>query len=161
MSSICSWAWKPIREPNCDFHHILTGVIRDPILLSGTSMPSTSMPSADTRDAETILSQVGPEFRRACEAQREFFDWYGSRLEASFSESLHRFSEMIEAGEQWAASYRRVSAEFPTHTDRLHTLLRPIQHEVFGSGAPPSRHQHNRLRSLKRLGRHRNDSDAA
>jgi len=119
------------------------------------------MPSADTRDPETILSHVGPEFRRACEAQRDFLDWYGSRLEASFSESLHRYSEMIEAGEQWAASYRRVSAEFPTHIDRLHTLLRPIQHEVFGSGAPPSRHQHNKLRSLRRLGRRRNDSNAA
>ena len=119
------------------------------------------MTSADTRDAETILSQVEAEFRRACEAQRDFLDWYGSRLEASFSESLHRYSETIEAGEQWAASYRRVSTEFPAYMDRLHTLLRPIQHEVFGSGAPPGRHQHNKPRSLGRLGRHRNDSDAA
>jgi hypothetical protein len=140
---------NPIRQANCDFRHILTVQVRDPIELSGHAMTTTT----DTRDAETIPSQVEPEFRRVCEAQRDSLDWYGSRPEASFSENLRRYGKTIEAD---AATYCRVSAKSSAYMDRLHTLLRPVQDEVFGSGAPPGRHQHTKPRSLRRLGRHRN-----
>jgi hypothetical protein len=97
--------------------------------------------AGDTRDGGTILSEIEAEFRRACEAQRDFLAWYGSRYEVPFTESLHRYGGMIEASAPWAASYRLVSTKFPEYVDRLHALLLPIQHEVFGSDPSPGLQQ--------------------
>jgi len=113
------------------------------------------MAGTDQCDAETELSKAEAEFRRACEAQRDFLTWYGSRFEVPFAESLSRYSEAIAAGEPWAASYRRISKEFPSYMDRLHANLLPIQHEIFGS-RPSSdiEQQVAQPRKLRRL-RHR------
>jgi hypothetical protein len=112
------------------------------------------MASADPCDDEVELLKVEAEFRRACEAQRDFLAWYSSRFEVPFAESLSRYSEAIEAGEPWAASYRRISKEFPTYMERLHANLLPIQHEIFGTGRPPDPQQQpaepRRLRRFRR-----------
>jgi hypothetical protein len=86
----------------------------------------------DTRDAETILASVESEFRRACEAQRDFLVWRANSPEAAFAESLRRYGEMVSKSEPWAASYRRISSAFPHLMDQVHELLLPIQREIFG-----------------------------
>jgi hypothetical protein len=86
----------------------------------------------DTRDAETIMASVESEFRRACEAQRDFLDWRKKSHEATFAEWLQHYCEMIAESKPWAASYQRIHSEFPHLMDRLHTLLSPIQHEILG-----------------------------
>jgi len=91
--------------------------------------PDDSSPP-DTRDAETIMATVEVEFRSACKAQRNFLTWYNNTQHASFAEKVRRYSEMVTESEPWAASYRRISLEFPHLMDRLHDLLRPIQAEV-------------------------------
>lgn len=95
------------------------------------------MADEDTRSADTILLSVQSEFRRACQVQQDFLAWYCSRSEVPFAESLRRYSEMIQASEQWAASYRRISKEFPDHLDQLNALLLPIQQEICAVAAPP------------------------
>jgi hypothetical protein len=104
------------------------------------------MADEDGRSAETILSLVQNEFRQACQAQQDFLAWYCSRAEVPFAESLSRYSEMIEASEPWAASYRRIRKEFPDHLDRLNALLLPIQHEIRAAADPP---QPDKLRRRK------------
>jgi hypothetical protein len=112
------------------------------------------MASADSSDAEAELSKAEVEFRRACEAQRDFLAWYSSRFEVPFAESLSRYSEAIEAGEPWAASYRRITREFPTYMERLHANLLPIQHEIFGTGrSPDPQQQPTRPQRLRRFRR--------
>jgi hypothetical protein len=41
----------------------------------------------------------------------------------------------IAQGEPCAASYQRIRSEFPQLMDRLHNILLPIQHEIFGDWA--------------------------
>jgi hypothetical protein len=84
----------------------------------------------DTRDAETIMASVEAEFRRACKAQQDFLTWYNHEHHASFAEKMRRYGEMVTESEPWAASYRRISLEFPHLMDRLHALLLPIQVEI-------------------------------
>ena len=107
--------------------------------------------AGDTRDAGAILSKIEAEFRGACEAQRDFLAWYGSRYEVSFAESLRRYCEMVEASAPWAESYRLISTKFPEYVDRLHALLLPIQHDAFGSGPPPGlQPSRNQIRTGRR-----------
>src|SRR5437588_8208931 len=56
------------------------------------------MRELDTRDANTLMAEVAAEFRRACEAQRDFLDWYRTPHEATFAEWLRRYSEMVNGG---------------------------------------------------------------
>jgi|SRR5437763_9656556 len=90
------------------------------------------MRELDTRDANTLMAEVSAEFRRACEAQRDFLDWYQTPHEATFAEWLRRYSEMVAGAEPWAASYERIRSKFPHKMDQLHALLLPIQQEIFG-----------------------------
>jgi hypothetical protein len=104
---------------------------------------------AHAHDVETRLSKLEAEFRRACEAQRDFLAWYGGRFEVPFDESLHRYSEMVEASGPWAASYRRFKTEFPAHTERLHTVLLPIQQDIFGNSDAPGVEQARATKGTK------------
>ena len=88
----------------------------------------------DNRDADTIMATVANVFRRACEAQRGFLDWYARDREAPLAERLGRFGDMVEASEPWAAGYRRISTVYPQFMRRLHDLLLPIQDETFDKG---------------------------
>ena len=90
------------------------------------------MRELDTRDANTLMTEVAAEFRRACVAHREFLDWYRTPHEATFAEWLRRYSEMVAECEPWAASYERIRSRFPDRMDLLHALLLPIQREIFG-----------------------------
>jgi len=92
------------------------------------------MTDHDNRDAETIMRAVADEFRRACEAQRDFLAWYSQDQDVPFVERLRRYSEMVAASEPWADSYRRISTRFPQYMDRLHELLLPIQDAIFPTG---------------------------
>jgi hypothetical protein len=84
----------------------------------------------DTRDADTIMASVESEFRRACKAQRDFLIWYNRKHDAPFTEKMQRYGQMVTESQQWAASYRRISLQFPHLMDRLHALLLPIQAEI-------------------------------
>jgi hypothetical protein len=91
------------------------------------------MREVDTRDANTLMMEVAAEFRRACQAQRRFLEWYGNSDETTpFAERLRRYGEMVAESEPWAASYERIRSRFPDKMDQLHALLLPIQREIFG-----------------------------
>jgi hypothetical protein len=90
------------------------------------------MPEPDTRNATTILSTVEMEFRQALEAECAFFEWRADNPEAPFAEQLRRWGEWTEAGEPYAASYKRIRKAFPEAMDRLHELLLPIQRQILG-----------------------------
>jgi len=90
------------------------------------------MPEPDTRNATTILSTLEMEFRQALEAERAFLEWRAENLDAPFPEQLRRMGEWMEAGEPYAASYKRIRTRFPEAMDRVHALLLPIQKQVLG-----------------------------
>jgi hypothetical protein len=94
------------------------------------------MAEQDRREAAAILSMIAGEFRRALEAEREFFDWRHEHPDAPFGEQLHRFAKWIEASEPYATSYRRISGIFPERMDDPHELLLPIKDEM--SAGPPA-----------------------
>ena len=74
------------------------------------------MAEADTRDAEAVIAEIEAEFRMACKAARKFMALYGAE------DTPTRIAE-------FAASYRRISSEFPGQMDRLYKLLLPIARE--------------------------------
>jgi hypothetical protein len=88
------------------------------------------MAEADTRDAETVIAEIEAEFRTACKATRKFLAFYSADdAHARIAEWLPRYVEWVTESEPFAASYRRVSSEFPGQMDRLDKLLLPIARE--------------------------------
>jgi hypothetical protein len=92
----------------------------------------STLDSTDERDAEAILLTIEEEFRRALQAERTFAAWRRENPDAGIAEQLKMFAGWIEASEPYAASYRRISREFPHKMDRLHSLLLPVQREILG-----------------------------
>jgi hypothetical protein len=89
------------------------------------------MAEADTRDAETVLGGIEAEFRRALKGTRKFMAFHTAERDHTrrAAEFIRRFGEWVTEVEPFAASYRRISSEFPGQMDRLHKLLLPIQRE--------------------------------
>ena len=105
------------------------------------------MRELDTRDANTLMAEVSAEFRRACEAQRDFLDWYRTPHEATFAEWLRRYSETVAECEPWAASYELdqvAERRFPPPWSRRGTgcLLclfdRATRSKAAGQGSSPT-----------------------
>ena len=85
---------------------------------------------AARRDAETMMAEIEAEFRRACEATHKFMAYYTAKNNhPPIAEYLRRYGEWLTESQPFAASYRRISSEFPELMDRLHKLLLPIQRE--------------------------------
>jgi hypothetical protein len=89
------------------------------------------MAKADTRDAKTMMAEIKAEFRRALKATRKFQAFFTAERDHTrrAAEWIHGFGEWATESEPFAASYRRISSEFPDQMDRLHKLLLPIYRE--------------------------------
>ena len=88
------------------------------------------MAEADTRDAEAVIAELEAEFRMACKAARKFMAFYGAEDSPTrIAEWLPRYVEWVTESEPFAASYRRISSEFPGQMDRVYKLLLPIARE--------------------------------
>jgi hypothetical protein len=96
------------------------------------------MADADTRDAETVMGGIEAEFRRALKGTRKFMAFHTAERDHTrrAAEFIRRFGEWVTEVEPFAASYRRISSEFPGQMDRLHKLLLPIQREFDTRDAP-------------------------
>jgi hypothetical protein len=69
---------------------------------------------ADIRDAETVMAGIEAEFRMALKATRKFMAFYSAEDQTTrIGEGLPRYVEWVTESEPFAASYRRISSDFP------------------------------------------------